>query len=93
VRKRGGRSVFQEGQPMLMLDKAAPIAVRELSKIPCPAPTDTWTPIPHAEVVDVLTKRARDRGVVIRDSRFTVTSCALYPSPGVRVEIKGAPLR
>jgi len=61
-------------------------------KSPCPAPTDTWTPIPHAEVVDVLTKRAHDRGLVVRDSRFTVVDGALYPSEGVKVEIKGARL-
>jgi hypothetical protein len=77
---------------MLMLDKAAPIAVRELSKIPCPAPTDTWTPIPHAEVVDVLMKRAGARGLKIRNARFTVVNGALYPTPGVRVELKGAKL-
>ncbi len=36
---------------MLMLDKAAPITVRESTKVACLAATDTWTPIPHAAVV------------------------------------------
>ncbi len=39
---------------MLMLDRAAPVAVRELSKGPCPPPTDSWRPYPHSEVVAAL---------------------------------------
>ncbi len=34
---------------MLMLDKAVPVAVKELSKVPCPAPTESWRPYPHSE--------------------------------------------
>ncbi len=75
-----------------MLDKAVPVKVKELADVPCPAPTDTWSPIPHAEVVDVLTKRVREKGLRVRDQQLTLVDGALYPSPGVKVEIKGARL-
>ena len=77
---------------MLMLSKAHEIARRDLALIPTPDRTDSWRPIPHADVVDVLTERARSRGLSIRGERYAVMSGALYPTPGQRVELPGARL-
>ena len=77
---------------MLMLDRAAPITVRELSKIPCPEPTDSWRPYPHSEVVGALSDRMEARGLKVRASRLTLVDGALYPEQGVRLDVKGARL-
>ncbi len=77
---------------MLMLDRAEPVAVRELSKIPCPAPTESWRPYPHSEVVAALSDRMQARGLKVRNSRLTLVDGALYPERGVRVDVKGARL-
>jgi len=77
---------------MLMLDRAAPVAERELSKIPCPAPTESWRPYPHSEVVAALSDRMQARGLTVRNSRLTLVDGAMYPAKGIRVDVKGARL-
>ena len=44
---------------MLMLSNAVEVPRTALRKIPTPDPTDSWRPVPHADVVDVLTEPAR----------------------------------
>ena len=77
---------------MLMLSKAHEISRRDLNTIPTPDPTDSWRPVAHSDVVDVLTDRARLRGLVIRNERYAVMDGALYPTPGRKVELPGARL-
>jgi hypothetical protein len=77
---------------MLMLSKAHEIARRDLASIPTPDPTDSWRPVAHSDVVDVLTDRARQRGLKIRSERYAVMDGALYPTPGKRIELPGARL-
>jgi hypothetical protein len=77
---------------MLMLSKAHEIARNDLAKIPTPEPTDSWRPVAHSDVVDVLTDRARLRGLSIISERYAVMSGALYPNPGMKIELPGARL-
>jgi len=77
---------------MLMLSHAKEIPRRDLAAIPTPTATDTWRPLPHAEVVTTLTERAAARGLKVRSERFAVTSGTLYPQPGIQLEISGARL-
>ena len=77
---------------MLMLDKAAPVAVRQLAQITCPAPTESWRPYPHSEVVSALSDRMQARGLKVKSSRLTLIDGAMYPAKGIRVEVKGARL-
>ena len=77
---------------MLMLAKTVPVTVSDLARIPCPEPTETWRPYPHAEVVSTLADRMRARGLAVRASRLTLVNGALYPDQGVRVEVPGARL-
>ncbi len=77
---------------MLMLDKVVPVAVRDLSKVPCPAPTESWKPYPHSEVVAALSDRIEARGLKVRESRLTLVDGAMYPAKGIRVDVKGARL-
>jgi hypothetical protein len=77
---------------MLMISNAVEMPRASLAKIRTPEPTDTWRPVPHADVVDVLTERASSRGLKIRNERYAVMPGALYPTPGQKVEIPGARL-
>ena len=77
---------------MLMLSKAHEISRNDLSSIPTPDPTDSWRPVAHSAVVEVLTDRAKMRGLNIRSERFAVMSGALYPTPGQKIELHGARL-
>ena len=77
---------------MLMLDRAVPVTVSNLARVPCPAPTETWRPYPHAEVVAALGDRMRARGLAVRTSRLTLVDGALYPEQGVRLDVPGARL-
>jgi len=63
-----------------------------LRGIRTPDPTDSWRPVPHADVVDVLTERAGARGLKITSERFSVLPGYLYPTPGTSVELPGARL-
>ncbi len=76
----------------LMLDKAVPVAVEELSNVACPAPTESWRPYPHSEVVAALSDRLDARGITVRSSRLTLVDGAMYPAKGIKVEVKGARL-
>jgi hypothetical protein len=75
---------------MLMLSHAHEISRTDLAKIKTPAPTESWRPVPHADVVDVLTNRACNRGLKITSERYAVLPGALYPAVGERVELAGA---
>lgn len=77
---------------MLMLSHAHEISRRNLAAIPTPAPTDTWRPLPHIDVVNNLTERAAARGLKIRSERYATCNGTLYPQPGVQVELTGARL-
>ncbi|MCY3018596.1 MAG: DUF932 domain-containing protein [Planctomycetota bacterium] len=77
---------------MLMLSHAHEVPRAALRGIPTPDPTDTWRPVPHADVVDVLTERAGARGLRITSERFAVLPGYLYPTPGTTVELPGARL-
>jgi hypothetical protein len=77
---------------MLMLSHAIEVPRASLRGIPTPEPTDTWRPVPHADVVDVLTERAGARGLKIVSERFAVLPGYLHPTPGTSVELPGARL-
>jgi hypothetical protein len=77
---------------MLMLDRAVPVTVSQLARIPCPEPTESWRPYPHSEVVAALSDRMGARGLKVRASRLTLVDGALYPEQGVRLDVKGARL-
>ncbi len=77
---------------MLMLDKTVPVAVSELTDIACPAPTESWRPYPHSEVVAALSDRLDARGLKVKSSRLTLVDGATYPEKGIRVDVKGAKL-
>ena len=77
---------------MLMLSGATELKRAELAMIKTPEPTDTWRPLPHAEVVDCLTQKAAGMGLRVRNERFAVMPGALYPEPNTRIEIPGARL-
>jgi len=77
---------------MLMLSHAHEVSRHDLAAIHTPDPTDTWRPVPHAEVVDVLTERAGARGLKITSERFAVMAGYMYPTPGTSVELPGARL-
>ncbi len=77
---------------MLMLDASKEISRTDLASIPTPAPTRSWCPVAHHEVAGTLIDRAGARGLKVRSERWSVMPGALYPSPGVRVELKGARL-
>ncbi len=47
---------------------------------------------PYSDVVEVMTDRARLRGLVIRSERYAVMPGALYPTPGTKIELPGARL-
>jgi len=55
---------------MLMLSRAAEVKRDGLRGILTPDQTATWRPVPHSEVVDVLTERAAARGLRIASERF-----------------------
>jgi len=78
--------------PMLMLSRATEIPRASLRGIRTPDPTDSWRPVPQADVVDVLTERAGTRGLKITSERFAVMPGYLYPTPGTSVELPGARL-
>ncbi|MGD0091111.1 MAG: DUF932 domain-containing protein [Planctomycetota bacterium] len=77
---------------MLMLSHAHEVSRHDLAAIPTPEPTDTWRPVPHADVVDVLTERAGARGLKIAAERFAVLPGYMYPQPGMAVELRGGRL-
>ena len=77
---------------MLMLSKATEVHRASLRGIRTPDPTDSWRPVPHADVVDVLTERAGARGLKITSERFAVLPGYLYPAPGTSLELPGARL-
>ena len=43
----------------------AQVRTDDLAAIPTPELTDTWRPVPHADVVDVLTERAGARRLLL----------------------------
>jgi hypothetical protein len=75
---------------MLMLSDAIEISREALADIRTPEPTDTWRPVPHADVVNTLTDRAAARGLKIRSERYAVLDGTMYPRPGMQVELRGA---
>lgn len=75
---------------MLMLSKATEATREDLNRIPTPAPTESWMPVSHAEVVEVLTERAAARGLKVKAERYATMPGALYPLPGQRIELPGA---
>jgi len=77
---------------MLMLDKAAPATVKQLAQITCPAPTESWRPYPHSEVVSALSDRMQARGLKVKSSKLTLVNGAMYPAKGIRGDVKGARL-
>jgi len=77
---------------MLMLSKATEVPRASLRGIRTPDPTDSWRPVPHADVVEVLTERAGARGLKITSARFAVLPGYLCPTPGTSVELPGARL-
>jgi hypothetical protein len=77
---------------MLMLSHAHEVSRHDLAAIPTPNPTNTWQPVPHADVIDVLTRRAFARGLEIKAERFAVLNGTLYPPSGEPVELRGARL-
>jgi hypothetical protein len=77
---------------MLMLHHAVEVPRNTLRTIPTPDPTDTWRPIAHADVVEVLTERAAARGLKIESERYAVLPGTFYPRPGMAVELRGARL-
>lgn len=77
---------------MLMLSHAIEVPRASLRDIHTPEPTDSWRPVAHADVVDVLTERALVRGLKICSERYAVLPGHLYPTPGTVVEIPGGRL-
>ena len=77
---------------MLMLSHASEITRDDLYGVVTPDPTDTWKPVPHHEVVNVLTERAADRGLVIKSERFALVDGTLYGEGGMQTRIPGARL-
>jgi hypothetical protein len=77
---------------MLMLSKANEISRNDLASIPTPDETESWRPVAHSDVVDVLTDRAKLRGLSICAERYAVMAGALYPTPGTKIELPGARL-
>ncbi|MGD0092253.1 MAG: DUF932 domain-containing protein [Planctomycetota bacterium] len=77
---------------MLMLSKATEVPRASLRGIRTPDPTDSWRPVAHADVVDVLTERAGARGLKITSERFAVLPGYLHPTPGTSIELPGARL-
>jgi hypothetical protein len=61
-----------EEKTMLMLSKATEVPRSALRGIATPPPTDTWRPVAHADVVDVVTERAAARGLRIKDERYAI---------------------
>jgi hypothetical protein len=77
---------------MLMLSGAHEISRSDLAPIRTPDATDTWRPVAHSEVVDVLIDRAGSRGLKVRSERYAVMAGALYSPQGSKVELPGARL-
>ena len=77
---------------MLMLSHAKSISREALASVPTPAPTDTWRPVPHSEVVSALAERANALGLHIAEERYAVLDGTLYPESGVQVPLPGARL-
>jgi hypothetical protein len=77
---------------MLMLSRATEVPRAALRDIPTPPPTDTWRPVPHADVVETLTNSAAVRGLRITAERFAVLSGTYHPTPDTAVELSGARL-
>ena len=75
---------------MLMIDGAAQVSRADLAATPLPAETRSWKPLAHGLVAETLVRRVTERGLRIRSEQWALTSGALYPAKGVRVELKGA---
>jgi len=69
---------------MLMLSNAAEVSRDELYNVTTPEPTDTWKPVPHIDVVNTLTDRANERGLVIKNERFALLDGTLYGEGGIQ---------
>jgi hypothetical protein len=48
------------------------VSREELALIPAPAPTETWFPLKHSEVLDTATKTLQDAGFVIAKERLSL---------------------
>ncbi len=77
---------------MLMLSGSREITREALADIPTPEGTDTWRPVAHQDVADVLIERAEDRGLRVKSERWTVVDGQYHPEPGERVHVPGAKL-
>ena len=75
---------------MLMLSHASEVKREDLIKIATPAPTDTWRPIPHHQVVNTLLDRARMRGLCVKSERYAVLPGAIHVESGVQIPLLGA---
>lgn len=63
---------------MLMLSKARRITRDALASIGTPEATDTWRPLPHAEVVNTLIDRATARGLKVKEESYAVMNGKVY---------------
>ena len=77
---------------MLMLHHAREVSRDELSRIPTPAGTESWRPVPHIEVVEAVAAKARERGLSISSERYAVMAGSMDNGSGERVEVPGAKL-
>ncbi|MEI6234002.1 MAG: DUF932 domain-containing protein [Planctomycetota bacterium] len=77
---------------MLMLSHAAEVSRDDLYSVVTPEPTQSWKPVPHHEVVNVLTDRAAARGLVVKSERFCLLDGTLYGANGDQTRLPGARL-
>lgn len=77
---------------MLMLSHAHEVSRQDLRTISTPEPTNSWRPVPHSTVVDVLLERVAARGLEVKAERYAVLPGKLYSDAGAPFEIPGAKL-
>lgn len=77
---------------MLMLSHASEVSRDDLYHVITPEPTGRWKPVPHIDVVNVLTDRAAARGLVVKNERFALLDGTLYGENGIQTRIPGARL-
>ena len=79
---------------MLMIDPRNLVTRGDLSNLdlPVPASTRSWKTVPHHVLANSLVRHVEDRGLRIRSEKWALMDGALYPTKGIRVEIRGARL-
>lgn len=73
--KKRAKENCQMAKATLLAGQSRLVTTRELAKIPTPEPTDTWTPVPHHIVPEVITDLVKERewGFVDNKNPFQIS--------------------